>query len=54
MKTELLGRPVVGQYVSHAPIPEHRLACEGADGRHSGMYAFDRLVSVGLFGLIDE
>jgi hypothetical protein len=34
---ELLGRPVVGQYVSHAPFSEHRLAGEGADGRHSGM-----------------
>jgi hypothetical protein len=37
-ETELLGRFLVGHYVSHASFPEHRLACEGADSRHSGKH----------------
>ena len=35
--TEFYGRCVVGQHLSHAPFPEHCVASEGANGRHSGM-----------------
>jgi hypothetical protein len=35
--TEFYGRCVAGQHLSHAPFPEHCVASEGANGRHSGM-----------------
>lgn len=37
-ETELLRRLLAGDYVSHASVSEHRLACEGADGRHPGKH----------------
>jgi hypothetical protein len=43
LQTEFLGRLLVGHYVSHASFPEHSLACEGADSRHSGKHPLSYL-----------
>jgi len=54
-ETEFLGRFLVGHYVSHASFPEHRLAFEGADSRHSGKHPYLDLENTDYLGfLVDE
>ena len=53
LETELLGRLLVGHFVSHASFPEHRVAREGADSRHSGKHPLP-LGYTTLVSLVDD